>query len=197
MGTDQMFTSSECRAQAEEKIAQAECEPKNKRRLLTAAQAWLTLADQMQRLEGPVRRNLLHETFENTDGAGYPIGLNSSRENLQTAPDCPQPQPRGPLFWLTLLTDGDAWNSPCSPCSKAGRAAVAGGHALADAVSPCAVDSLARATNTREKIPSRSSATGTRSKPSSCRSSLHDLQDRMGEFQLARRGDHSPRNNII
>jgi hypothetical protein len=46
-----VFTSSQCRAQAEEKIAQAEREPQHRRRLLTAAQGWLLLAAQMRRLE--------------------------------------------------------------------------------------------------------------------------------------------------
>jgi hypothetical protein len=42
-----MLTSSECHAQAEEKIAQADRDPRNQERLLTAAQAWLILAGQM------------------------------------------------------------------------------------------------------------------------------------------------------
>jgi hypothetical protein len=46
-----MFTSAECRAHAEEKLAQAERNPRNSRRLLTAAEGWLCLADQMTRLE--------------------------------------------------------------------------------------------------------------------------------------------------
>jgi len=58
-----MLTSSECHAQAEEKIAQADRDPRNQERLLTAAQAWLILAGQMRRLEatmrsaGKIRRN--------------------------------------------------------------------------------------------------------------------------------------------
>ena len=50
-----MLTSSECQAQAEEKIAQADRDPRNQERLLTAAQAWLILAGQMRRLEATMR----------------------------------------------------------------------------------------------------------------------------------------------
>ena len=50
-GPDHMLTSIECRSQAEEKITQAEREPRHRTRLLTAAQAWLILAGQMRRLE--------------------------------------------------------------------------------------------------------------------------------------------------
>ena len=50
-----MLKSSECHAQAEEKIAQADRDPRNQERLLTAAQAWLTLASQMRRLEATMR----------------------------------------------------------------------------------------------------------------------------------------------
>ena len=46
-----MFTSSECRAHAEEKIAQAQREPRHQRRLLTAAEGWLVLAGQIRRIE--------------------------------------------------------------------------------------------------------------------------------------------------
>jgi hypothetical protein len=50
-----MLTSMECRSQAEEKITQAEREPRHRTRLLTAAQAWLILAGQMRRLETTIR----------------------------------------------------------------------------------------------------------------------------------------------
>jgi hypothetical protein len=50
-----MLTSSECRAQAEEKIAQAKRELPNQERLRIAAQAWLILAVQMSRLEAGMR----------------------------------------------------------------------------------------------------------------------------------------------
>jgi hypothetical protein len=46
-----MLTSIECRSQGEEKITQAEREPRHRTRLLNAAQAWLILAGQMRRLE--------------------------------------------------------------------------------------------------------------------------------------------------
>jgi hypothetical protein len=50
-GVVAMFTSAECRAHADEKLAQAEREPRNRRRLTTAAEGWLFLAGQMTRLE--------------------------------------------------------------------------------------------------------------------------------------------------
>jgi hypothetical protein len=53
-GVIAMFTSAECRAHAEEKLAQAECNPRNRRRLITAAEGWLCLAGQMTRLEKAV-----------------------------------------------------------------------------------------------------------------------------------------------
>ena len=46
-----MFTSAECRAQAEQKRAQAERDEPHRRRLITAAEAWLLLADQLRRAE--------------------------------------------------------------------------------------------------------------------------------------------------
>jgi hypothetical protein len=46
-----MFTSAECRARAEQKLKQAECDPRHRRRLINAAQAWLILADREERFE--------------------------------------------------------------------------------------------------------------------------------------------------
>ena len=46
-----MFTSAECRAQAEAMLAQADRNPRRRRRLTTAAEAWLLLANQLTRLE--------------------------------------------------------------------------------------------------------------------------------------------------
>jgi hypothetical protein len=46
-----MFTSAECRAQAEQKLAQAELDDRNRKRLIVAAEAWLFLAGQMRRGE--------------------------------------------------------------------------------------------------------------------------------------------------
>jgi len=66
---------------------------------------------------------------------------------------------------------------------------------LAQITRPIPVRCWVGSSNTRGKRLSRSSATGTRPSPSS--SFLHhDLQERMGEFQLVRTGDQSPRNNI-
>jgi hypothetical protein len=46
-----MLTSAECRAQAEAKLAQAEHDGRHRRRLITAAEAWLHLASQLRRVE--------------------------------------------------------------------------------------------------------------------------------------------------
>jgi hypothetical protein len=46
-----MLSSAECRAYAEEKLAQAERDDGHRKRLITAAEAWLILASQMRRLE--------------------------------------------------------------------------------------------------------------------------------------------------
>ena len=49
-----MFTSAECRAQAEAKLAQAEHDDRHRRRLITAAEAWLFLASQLSGAEATV-----------------------------------------------------------------------------------------------------------------------------------------------
>jgi hypothetical protein len=46
-----MFTSAECRAHAAEKLAAAEDNPQHRKRLLTAAEAWLHLADKIKLAE--------------------------------------------------------------------------------------------------------------------------------------------------
>ncbi len=46
-----MLTSAECRAQAEQKLAQAERDGQHRKRLNTAAEAWLFLASQLIRVE--------------------------------------------------------------------------------------------------------------------------------------------------
>lgn len=46
-----MLTSVECQAQAEAKLAQADRDGGHRRRLITAAEAWLILASRMRRLE--------------------------------------------------------------------------------------------------------------------------------------------------
>ena len=43
-----MFTSAECLAQAEQKLAQAESDDRHRKRLITAAEAWLFLASQLR-----------------------------------------------------------------------------------------------------------------------------------------------------
>jgi hypothetical protein len=47
-----MLTSAECQAKADEKFAQADREPRHRRRLLSAADGWVILAGIMGRLEG-------------------------------------------------------------------------------------------------------------------------------------------------
>ena len=47
-----MYTSAECRAQAQEKLAQAKHTDRRRRnRLVAAAEAWLLLASQLRRVE--------------------------------------------------------------------------------------------------------------------------------------------------
>ena len=46
-----MLTSAECRAQADQKLAQAERDERHRKRLITAAEAWLFLASQLRRTE--------------------------------------------------------------------------------------------------------------------------------------------------
>jgi hypothetical protein len=47
-----MYTSAECRAYAEEKLAQAgHVDGRRRSRLITAAEAWLFLASQLRRIE--------------------------------------------------------------------------------------------------------------------------------------------------
>ena len=49
-----MLTSAECRARAEQRNAEAELQPRHERKLRTAAEGWLVLADLMERLEASV-----------------------------------------------------------------------------------------------------------------------------------------------
>ena len=49
-----MLTAAECRERAEQKIAEADLQPRHERRLRTAAEGWLGLANIMGRLEASV-----------------------------------------------------------------------------------------------------------------------------------------------
>ena len=49
-----MLTAAECRERAEQKIAEADLQPRHERRLRTAAEGWLVLANIMGRLEASV-----------------------------------------------------------------------------------------------------------------------------------------------
>ena len=51
-----MFTSAECRAHAEQKLAQAEHDRRHRRGLITAAEAWLNLASLLRQAEATVAR---------------------------------------------------------------------------------------------------------------------------------------------
>jgi hypothetical protein len=51
-----MFTVAECRAQAEQKLAQAEHDDANRKRFIVAAEAWLLLAGQLRRAEKAARK---------------------------------------------------------------------------------------------------------------------------------------------
>jgi hypothetical protein len=46
-----MFTSAECRAHAEQKLAEADRDGRHRKRLIAAAEAWLLLASQLRRIE--------------------------------------------------------------------------------------------------------------------------------------------------
>jgi hypothetical protein len=46
-----MLTSAECRERAAQKTAEAELQPRHQKRLRTAAEGWLILADVMARAE--------------------------------------------------------------------------------------------------------------------------------------------------
>jgi hypothetical protein len=49
-----MLTSTECHEIAKQKLVQAEHEPQHRTRLLTAAQGWLVLENELRRLEANV-----------------------------------------------------------------------------------------------------------------------------------------------
>jgi hypothetical protein len=49
-----MLTSAECRERAEQKLAEADLHPRHERRLRSAAEGWLILADLMEALEANV-----------------------------------------------------------------------------------------------------------------------------------------------
>ena len=66
IGGTPMFTSAECRAKAEEKLAQAERDHRHSRRLIDAAEAWLFLAGQIRRLEAPNEASLA-DAFDQRD----------------------------------------------------------------------------------------------------------------------------------
>jgi hypothetical protein len=50
-----MYSSAECRERAEQKLAESERDPRHRKRLIDAAQAWLVLASRMKRLEADFR----------------------------------------------------------------------------------------------------------------------------------------------
>jgi hypothetical protein len=52
-----MLTSAECRAQADQKLAKAEHDERHRKRLITAAEAWLFLACQLRRAEAAFPHN--------------------------------------------------------------------------------------------------------------------------------------------
>jgi hypothetical protein len=50
-----MFEAEECRKRGAQKLASAALNPKHKRKLIDAAQAWFLLADNVKRLEESFR----------------------------------------------------------------------------------------------------------------------------------------------
>ena len=75
-----MFTIAECRAQAEQKLAQAEHDDRHRKRLITAAEAWLAVALTEGRAAGTV------------------FGLLKTTMSVQQA--------LGPLLVVLLMTEG-------------------------------------------------------------------------------------------
>jgi hypothetical protein len=55
-GGRKMFTSAECQAHAEEKLAQAERDGPHRRRLMTSAEGWFFLAQQLRSTEIVAKR---------------------------------------------------------------------------------------------------------------------------------------------
>jgi hypothetical protein len=53
-----MYTSAECRAFAEQKLAEADHDDRHRKRLITAAEGWLLLASQLRRLEAAPLPNI-------------------------------------------------------------------------------------------------------------------------------------------
>jgi hypothetical protein len=53
-----MLTSAECRAQADQKLAQAQHDERHRKRLITAAEAWLFLANQLRRTKRRSKRRM-------------------------------------------------------------------------------------------------------------------------------------------
>jgi hypothetical protein len=51
-----MLTSTECRQRAEQTLAEADLHPRHERRLRSAVEGWLFLADEMKRVETTVAR---------------------------------------------------------------------------------------------------------------------------------------------
>jgi hypothetical protein len=50
-----MLNSAECRERAEQKIAEASLHPRHEKRLRSAAEGWLILADMMARVEASLQ----------------------------------------------------------------------------------------------------------------------------------------------
>jgi hypothetical protein len=85
-----MYSSAECRERAEQKLAQADRDPRHRRRLIEAAQAWLLLASRTRRLEASVRIPSKRsgakvasngiKTFGQTPSCDRPPGCSSSVE---------------------------------------------------------------------------------------------------------------------
>jgi len=56
------LTSTECRAIAEKKLAEADRNDRHRKRLITAAQGWLFLAGQLRRLEKSLGQYWIEKT---------------------------------------------------------------------------------------------------------------------------------------
>jgi hypothetical protein len=81
VGVLPMYTSAECRAQAKEKLAQAERDDQHRNRLVTAAEAWLFLANQLRRHEAAlVPKKALKKTYGQTTKKNSPVKKAKGRD---------------------------------------------------------------------------------------------------------------------
>lgn len=83
-----MFTIAQCRAKAAQKLERAESNPRHRRSLTTAAEAWLLLADRLEEIDSAMagkdrgqggRLPAVSQVALNS--CGWPAGSSSSNTN--------------------------------------------------------------------------------------------------------------------